>query len=80
MIYFLANNKYESQQMLLCIGPEGSGKTLLIKRLLGKEKADEGVPTTVPTVGVNIVTLHHDPELPSVNIRELGMIYYFLSL
>ena len=58
--------------MLLCIGPEGSGKTLLLRKLLGKDKTEEGVPTTVPTVGVNIVTLHGDPELPSVNIRELG--------
>ncbi|ROT70911.1 hypothetical protein C7M84_010785 [Penaeus vannamei] len=56
--------------MLLCIGPEGSGKTLLLRRLLNLNKPDISM-TTVPTVGVNIVTLQV-PEMLPINIRELG--------
>ncbi|XP_047485123.1 ADP-ribosylation factor-like protein 16 [Penaeus chinensis] len=56
--------------MLLCIGPEGTGKTLLLRRMLNLNKPDISM-TTVPTVGVNIVTLQV-PEMLPINIRELG--------
>ena len=57
--------------MLLCIGPEGSGKTLLLRRLANLTKTDLNL-TTVPTVGMNITTITQGPDLPSISIRELG--------
>lgn len=56
--------------MILCVGPEGTGKTLLLRRLLNLTKPDISL-TTVPTVGVNIVTLREKDMLP-IDIRELG--------
>ncbi|XP_066939868.1 ADP-ribosylation factor-like protein 16 [Macrobrachium rosenbergii] len=56
--------------MILCVGPEGTGKTLLLRRLLNLTKPDISL-TTVPTVGVNIVSLI-EPEKPPIDIRELG--------
>ncbi|KAK7081033.1 ADP-ribosylation factor-like protein 16 [Halocaridina rubra] len=56
--------------MILCVGPEGTGKTLLLRRLLNLNKPDVSL-TTVPTVGVNIVTLREREMLP-IDIRELG--------
>lgn len=57
--------------MLLCIGPEGTGKTLLLRRLANLTKPDINL-TTVPTVGMNITTITQGPELPPISIRELG--------
>lgn len=57
--------------MLLCVGPEGSGKTLLLRRLANLTKTDLSL-TTVPTVGMNITNIPQGPELPPVSIRELG--------
>ncbi|XP_068250110.1 ADP-ribosylation factor-like protein 16 [Palaemon carinicauda] len=56
--------------MILCVGPEATGKTLLLRRLLNLTKPDLSL-TTVPTVGVNIVTLIEPEKLP-IDIRELG--------
>lgn len=58
-------------RMLLCVGPEGTGKTLLLRRLANLTKPDLNL-TTVPTVGMNIATIPQAPELPPVTIRELG--------
>nr|XP_045592698.1 ADP-ribosylation factor-like protein 16 [Procambarus clarkii]XP_045592699.1 ADP-ribosylation factor-like protein 16 [Procambarus clarkii]XP_045592700.1 ADP-ribosylation factor-like protein 16 [Procambarus clarkii]XP_045592701.1 ADP-ribosylation factor-like protein 16 [Procambarus clarkii]XP_045592702.1 ADP-ribosylation factor-like protein 16 [Procambarus clarkii] len=57
--------------MLLCVGPEGTGKTLLLRRLANLTKTDISM-TTVPTVGLNIATIQQGPEMPPINIRELG--------
>lgn len=57
--------------MLLCVGPEGTGKTLLLRRLANLTKTDLNL-TTVPTVGMNIATIPQGPELPPISIRELG--------
>ncbi|KAK8754105.1 hypothetical protein OTU49_010671 [Cherax quadricarinatus] len=57
--------------MLLCVGPEGTGKTLLLRRLANLTKPDISL-TTVPTVGLNIATIQQEPEMPPINIRELG--------
>lgn len=40
----------------VCLGPTGSGKTLLLKKLKGNEDIDI-TSTSVPTVGTNITTL-----------------------
>ncbi|XP_071524116.1 ADP-ribosylation factor-like protein 16 isoform X2 [Panulirus ornatus] len=58
-------------KMLLCVGPEGTGKTLLLRRLANLNKPDISL-TTVPTVGLNIATIPREAEFPSINIRELG--------
>lgn len=61
--------------MVLCIGPEGTGKTLLLRRLANLTKPNLSL-TTVPTVGLNIVTIPappDEPEIPIVHVRELGM-------
>ncbi|XP_018027471.1 ADP-ribosylation factor-like protein 16 [Hyalella azteca] len=66
----------QMSQMLLCIGPEGSGKTLLLRKLhqdhknvLNPSKSRSENPSggaasahsTVPTTGVNITTLQRPP-------------------
>lgn len=65
--------------MLLCIGPEGSGKTLLLRQLQNLVKPpkpagqiqEEQKLTTVPTTGVNLITLAQKDVYP-ITIRELG--------
>lgn len=58
--------------MVLCLGPSGAGKTLLLKRLQeGANKTD--VVPTIPTVGTNLTTVNLGRRrLGSVVIRELG--------
>jgi GTPase SAR1 family protein len=59
---------------LLVLGPEGSGKSLLIRRLqqLCADGDEEGDPSesTIPTVGVDISSVDVD-EKP-ITIREIG--------
>ncbi|CAH1364589.1 hypothetical protein MTP99_000959 [Tenebrio molitor] len=55
--------------MTLCLGPTGSGKTLLLKKLQNIENVDT-TATSVPTVGTNMFTIKIDNEI--YNIRELG--------
>ncbi|RZC35642.1 ADP-ribosylation factor-like protein 16 [Asbolus verrucosus] len=55
--------------MTLCLGPTGSGKTLLLKKLQNIEKVDT-TATSVPTVGTNMFTIKADNEI--YQIRELG--------
>jgi ADP-ribosylation factor-like protein 1 len=58
--------------MCLCLGPPGSGKTLLMKRLQNQEIIDiTSDPTT--TVGVNLakIKLSTDP-LREITMREVG--------
>lgn len=52
----------------LCLGPTGSGKTLLLKRLQN-EQVDE-TSTSIPTIGTNIFTLKYEGVW--VEIREVG--------
>lgn len=58
--------------MCLCLGPTGSGKTLLLKKLQDKEKIDITSNPT-PTVGVNLfkITLQQQPQI-DITIREVG--------
>ncbi|KAJ9582843.1 hypothetical protein L9F63_022802, partial [Diploptera punctata] len=56
--------------MYLCLGPKGSGKTLLLKRLQKKEELDS-MTSTVPTVGTNLVSLRFENQ-KEIMIREVG--------
>ncbi|XP_071447334.1 ADP-ribosylation factor-like protein 16 [Hetaerina americana] len=56
--------------MILCLGPKGSGKTLLLKKLKQDEKID-ATSSTVPTVGTHFTTVQLD-NLKEVTIREIG--------
>lgn len=55
--------------MILCLGPTGSGKTLLLKKLQNVENVDN-TTTSVPTVGTNMFTVKIDND--NYVIRELG--------
>ena len=60
---------------ILVLGPEGSGKSLLIKRLQylamnGLDAEFEEVPSTVPTVGNDILQLNINSK--EVTLREVG--------
>ncbi|XP_050312084.1 ADP-ribosylation factor-like protein 16 [Anthonomus grandis grandis] len=55
--------------MVLCIGPKGSGKTLLIRKIQNPLDVDE-TTSTVPTMGTNISNLLVGDKL--YEIRELG--------
>ncbi|XP_060535581.1 ADP-ribosylation factor-like protein 16 [Cylas formicarius] len=55
--------------MVLCIGPTGSGKTLLLKKLQNIDAVDN-TTSAVPTVGTNIINLKVADKL--YTIRELG--------
>ncbi|XP_032836187.2 ADP-ribosylation factor-like protein 16 isoform X2 [Petromyzon marinus] len=60
--------------MLLLLGPTGSGKTLLLKRLqkiFAGERVDKWeAPSTVPTVGTNLVDVAVGKR--RLTLRELG--------
>ena len=66
---------------LLILGPEGVGKTVMLKRLQtltaqqnlaqAQQREDLGeAPSTIPTIGVNLVTLTHNKR--KYTFRELG--------
>ncbi|XP_013782795.1 ADP-ribosylation factor-like protein 16 [Limulus polyphemus] len=63
--------------MILCVGPKGCGKTLLLKRLQlesfpkNEITSEEVIPTTVPTVGINITTIKLSRKVDTT-IHELG--------
>lgn len=70
-----------AEVQLLVLGPEGVGKTLMLKRLQtltaqqnlaqAQQKEDLGeAPFTIPTIGVNLVTLTHNRK--KYTFRELG--------
>ncbi|XP_068726035.1 ADP-ribosylation factor-like protein 16 [Montipora capricornis] len=70
-----------AEVQLLLLGPEEVGKTLMLKRLQtvtaqhnlaqAQQKEDLGeAPSTIPTVGVNLVTLTHNKR--KYTFRELG--------
>jgi small GTP-binding protein len=56
--------------MCLCLGPTGSGKTLLLKMLQNREAADT-MASTVPTIGTNLVTVRFGNQ-KQIAIREVG--------
>lgn len=55
--------------MIICLGPVGSGKTLLLKRLQNTETIDD-TTTAVPTVGTNIFNFIINEK--NYTVRELG--------
>ncbi|XP_015837516.1 ADP-ribosylation factor-like protein 16 [Tribolium castaneum] len=55
--------------MALCLGPTGSGKTLLLKKLQNIENVDT-TASSVATVGTNMFTIKIEGEI--YHIRELG--------
>lgn len=57
-------------KMCLCLGPTGSGKTLLLKTLQNREVVDT-VSSTVPTNGTNLVTVRFGNQ-KQIAIREVG--------
>ncbi|XP_076321840.1 ADP-ribosylation factor-like protein 16 [Tachypleus tridentatus] len=63
--------------MILCVGPKGCGKTLLLKRLQlecfpkNEITSEEIIPTTVPTVGINITTIKLSKKV-DITVCELG--------
>lgn len=70
-----------AEVQLLVLGPEGVGKTVMLKRLKtltaqqnlaqAQQKQELGeAPSTVPTIGVNLVTLTHHRK--KYTFRELG--------
>ena len=56
--------------MCLCLGPTGSGKTLLLRKLQNQDPIDL-TTVTVPTIGTNIVEIHLK-NMAKIMIRELG--------
>ncbi|KAK5647344.1 hypothetical protein RI129_002236 [Pyrocoelia pectoralis] len=54
---------------MLCLGPTGSGKTLLLKKLQHSDKVD-CTSSSVPTVGTNICTIKRQNF--TIIVRELG--------
>lgn len=57
-------------KMCLCLGPTGSGKTLLLKTLQNREAVDT-MSSTVPTIGTNLVTVRFGNQ-KQIAIREVG--------
>lgn len=57
--------------MCLCLGPTGSGKTLLLKKLQNKEVIDITSDPT-PTVGVNLFNIILGEPPREITIREVG--------
>lgn len=57
-------------KMCLCLGPTGSGKTLLLKTLQNREAFDT-MSSTVPTIGTNLVTVRFGNQ-KQISIREVG--------
>lgn len=58
------------RKMCLCLGPTGSGKTLLLKKLQNQDTVDT-MSSTVPTVGTNLVTVRFGNQ-KETTIREVG--------
>lgn len=56
--------------MALCLGPTGSGKTLLLKKLQNVNSVDKTTPS-VATVGTNLFEIRFD-DGSQVSVRELG--------
>lgn len=56
--------------MTLCLGPTGSGKTLLLKNLQDDKAIDE-TTTSVPTVGINIFKIKCEND-KVVTVKEVG--------
>ena len=59
--------------MILCVGPTGSGKSLLLKRLQNidlKIKNYSEIPSTVTTVGTNIIYIKSKTK--TIELEEVG--------
>jgi len=61
--------------MAICLGPTGSGKTLLLKKLQNINSVDE-TTSSVPTVGINIFHIKDFKENERIEyihtVREVG--------
>jgi GTPase SAR1 family protein len=57
-------------KMCLCLGPAGSGKTLLLQTLQSREGVDT-VSSTVPTIGTNLVTVRFGNH-KQIAVTEVG--------
>ena len=59
---------------ILVLGPEGSGKSLLLKRLktlsLDFDAVFDDIPSTIQTVGSNLVKIHFNKQ--EYELREVG--------
>ncbi|CAH1164138.1 unnamed protein product [Phaedon cochleariae] len=55
--------------MIVCLGPVGSGKSLLLKSLQNSDSIDE-TTTAVPTIGTNIFDIRVGDNI--FEVRELG--------
>lgn len=56
--------------MILCLGPTGSGKSLLLKKLQNVNSVDKTTPS-VSTVGTNIFDIKFE-DGSQISVRELG--------
>lgn len=56
--------------MALCLGPTGSGKTLLLKKLQSLSNVDKTTPS-VATVGTNLFDIKFN-DGTQISVRELG--------
>ncbi|XP_022204609.2 ADP-ribosylation factor-like protein 16 [Nilaparvata lugens] len=61
------------QATVLCLGPPGSGKTLLLKKLQSGNSVDE-TSSSVATVGIDLITLRYqeNQKNKAIVIREIG--------
>lgn len=67
-------DEQEHKITVLCLGPKGSGKTTLMKKLQDAEGIDQTY-SPVPTVGTNIYVLHYlnrNGKKRKLSIREVG--------
>lgn len=56
--------------MILCLGPTGGGKTLLLKKLQNVDNVDRTTPS-VSTIGTNLFDIKFSNGT-QVSVRELG--------
>ncbi|RUS72683.1 hypothetical protein EGW08_019553 [Elysia chlorotica] len=57
--------------MILLVGATSVGKTLLLKRLQNNNSMKDDIPTTIPTVGTNLMTVLTSKKA-EVTVREMG--------
>lgn len=58
------------EKMALCLGPTGSGKTLLLRKLQNVDNVDRTTPS-VSTIGTNLFDIKFG-DGSQISVRELG--------